>query len=144
MSIYMFNIIYNDTMPVPRFALYTVFNNKKYYVILAKSNSGVDGEVIRGLGVLSYASLFSINDSIYDPDLVLTTVLDGETYFLYTGGSTFMLLKAEPKNISYVKSDNVSLDNVKENLSFQNKIVTKSRYYDTDRQVRNFYAELIR
>tara|TARA_B100001989_G_scaffold253356_1_gene240388 strand:+ start:5091 stop:6332 length:1242 start_codon:yes stop_codon:yes gene_type:complete len=141
---YMFNIIYNDTMPVPRFALYTLQDNKRFYVILGKSSSGIDGNVVRNLGSVSYASLFSINDSIYDPDLVFTTVIDEETYFLYTGGNIFMLFKAEPKNKEYAKRDNVSLDNIKEDLSYQNKIVTKARYYDTDTLPRNFYAELIR
>ncbi len=139
---YHFNIIHNVNVGVPGFYLYTVTQNKKYYVILRKSESGVKGDTLRVLGSKSGANQFSINDSAYESLLILTTMIDGELYFLYTGSNKFLLYKAVPENEKIAESNNISLNDVKQDLSYKNALIARVPYYNNDTP-RSFYAEFI-
>lgn len=139
---YKFNIIYNVNLGVPGFYLYTISQNKKYYVILRKSESGVKGDTLRALGSKKGANQFSINDSAYESTLVLTTMIDGEPYFLHTGSNKFLLYEATSENEEFVNTTNIPLNDPKQDLSYKNAMISRVPYYNNDIP-RIFYAELI-
>ena len=139
---YMFNMIYNSNIGVPGFYLYTIHQNKKLYVILRKSDSGIKGDTIRVLGSKKGANQFFINDSAYESSLVLTTLIDAEPYFLYTGANKFSLYEAIPENEKFAGNTNIQLDDVKQDLSYKSAIIARVPYYNNDTP-RLFYAELI-
>jgi len=70
-------------------------------------------------------------------------MIDAELYFLYTGSNKFLLYKAIPENEKFVESNNISLDDVKQDLSYKNAMITRVPYYNDDTP-RAFYAEFIK
>jgi hypothetical protein len=141
---YKFNIIYNSNIGHPSFYLYTTHNNKKLYVILRESDSGVKGDMLRALGSKKGANQFSVNDSAYESLLVLTTMIDGELYFLYTSSNKFLLYKAIPENKKFAENTNIPLDHIKQDLSYKNTMFFRVPYYNNDNTTRVFYAESIK
>jgi hypothetical protein len=144
---YKFNIIYNTNITTPRFAFYTMIDGLKYYVVTRPaSNTQIFGSTIKTVTTIPrFATLFSINDSIYESAFILTMKFNEKVYYLYNGDREFMLLEAKPDNEKYLSSNRLTkITDARENLAYQNMVVFTSKYLETDVYERRFYAQLIR